>query len=107
MFKVDVFILKDSDVAAAEMDRRVQVRITDDPASGLFVASAEDTVVQKLVWFRDGGEVSERQWNDAQGVIRVQGVSLDLAYMRRIARALGVDGQLRRALEASGLAHGE
>src|SRR6516165_5563436 len=36
------------------------------------VATAEDTMLMKLVWFRRGGEVSERQLNDVKGIVSVQ-----------------------------------
>ena len=34
-------------------------------------------------WYRDGGERSERQWNDILGIIRVQADALDSAYLDR------------------------
>ena len=54
------------------------------------VASAEDTILAKLDWYRQGGEVSERQWQDVSGIVAVQGDRLDWDYMRRQAIALGV-----------------
>jgi hypothetical protein len=35
------------------------------------LASAEDTILSKLVWYRKGGETSGRQWNDFLGVSRL------------------------------------
>lgn len=32
------------------------------------VASAEDTILRKLNWYRLGGEVSDRQWRDVAGI---------------------------------------
>ena len=65
-------------------------------------ATAEDTVLAKLEWFRRGGEVSERQWWDIVGVLRVaQGA--DRAHLRLWATTLGVSDLLERALaEADG-----
>jgi hypothetical protein len=52
-------------------------------------------------WYRLGSETSERQWQDALGVLKVQGRRLDLAYMRRMATGLGVLDLLERAIQDS------
>jgi hypothetical protein len=62
------------------------------------VKSAEDTVLRKLQWFRDGGEVSDRQWNDVLGILLTQGSRLDEGHLREWAEALGVADLLDRAL---------
>jgi hypothetical protein len=71
------------------------------PAEGsvaLLVASAEDTVLAKLEWFRSGGETSERQWADVLGILRVA-TSIDVGYLGRGAAELGVADLLERALK--------
>ena len=50
-----------------------------------------------------GGEVSDRQWNDILGVLKVQGINLDMAYLRRWAANLSVTDLLERALVDAGL----
>jgi hypothetical protein len=102
MMKVDVY------VASTEFDRSALSRHRLDsldrtPGSRQFlVATAEDVILHKLTWFRDGGQVSERQWNDVVGVLRVQR-DLDLAFLREWAARLEVTALLERALlEASG-----
>ena len=55
--------------------------------SQFFVASAEDTVLAKLEWFRRGGETSERQWWDIVGVLKA---------------VLGVGDLIERALMDAG-----
>lgn len=42
------------------------------------VASPEDTILKKLEWYRNGNEISRRQWEDLSAMIRVQGSRLDL-----------------------------
>jgi hypothetical protein len=62
------------------------------------VATAEDILLAKLQWYRDGGEVSERQWTDIQGILAVNS-ELDFGYVRSWAARLGVERLLGRALE--------
>jgi len=64
----------------------------------LWVKSPEDTVLRKLCWYRDGGEVSDRQWRDVVGILRLSGADLDLDYMRRWAQQLDVATLPDRAL---------
>ncbi len=66
------------------------MQIRADPLRELFVDTAEHTVLRKLEWYRRGGEVSERQWRDVIGVLRVRGHSLDQARLDTWAQRLGV-----------------
>ncbi|HOG45663.1 MAG TPA: hypothetical protein PLJ35_14140 [Anaerolineae bacterium] len=103
MFKVDVFVLKRRPYDQAEFARRTEQVVATEPERTACVASAEDTVLTKLEWYRMGGEVSERQWRDVLGVLMAQEGRLDLAYLRRWAPPLGVADLLERALsEAQG-----
>ena len=98
MFKIDVFVSKDRPFDR-EAARRARAQAIDQSAATprVNVASAEDTVLAKLEWFRRGGETSERQWWDIVGVLRVNH-SADAGYMHRRAADLGVDDLLERAL---------
>ena len=100
MFKVDLFVLGDDDLARSELARRERHLIGEPPAE-VFVASAEDVVIQKLLWYRLGREVSERQWLDLVGVLQVQGGRLDSEYLSRWAAALDLERLLAEALEAA------
>lgn len=97
-FKVDIFAVKDR-----EYDRRAFERIQkrsidkDDPSVQFFLASAEDIVLSKLEWLRLGDEVSERQWGDVIGVLKVQQNSLDRPYLDKWAAELGIADLLDKA----------
>lgn len=102
MMKVDVFIPEASEFARREQDRAQPV-VLDAAAEGrrFFVKSPEDVVLRKLSWYRAGREVSERQWSDVLGVLKVGGERLDRRYLNRWASALGVSDLLERALSTA------
>ena len=87
MFKVDLFVLGSDALSRSELARRQRYQIGRD-LTAVFVASAEDTVLQKLLWYRRGNEVSDRQWRDVVEVLRVQGLRLDRDYLDRWADQL-------------------
>ena len=104
MFKVDVFIPKTRPFDQ-EVRRRVQrSKLNISENTRLFnLESPEDVILNKLEWYRMGGEVSDRQWNDILGVLKVQGTNLDMSYLRRWAPSLGVADLLERVLVDAGL----
>jgi hypothetical protein len=99
MFKVDIFILKPDKISMEEMARRKQYQISDSSKQMLFLASAEDIIIHKLYWFQLGGGVSERQWNDVLGVIRIQSENLDNSYLEHTAQQRGVKTLLQKAIK--------
>jgi len=104
MIKVDVFILKPQPYAQESFRRaRRDTLVEEEPAREFYLASPEDVILHKLDWFRLGGGVSDRQWNDVLGVLKVQALSLDLAYLRRWAAELGLTGLLDRAFNEAGV----
>lgn len=69
----------------------------------LFIAAPEDIVLRKLEGYRLGGEVSERQWLDVLGVLKVQADALELDYLREWAARLDLSDLLARAMRDAGL----
>jgi len=101
-FKVDIFIRKMRPFDQMQLERRKLSVIIADPEQSVYVLSPEDTLLAKLEWYRLGGEVSERQWRDVLGILKVRADELDLDYLRTWARELQVTDLLERALNEAG-----
>lgn len=100
--KVDLFVAGNDGIGATQIRRRQPRQLTDDRSSVVYFHSHEDILVQKLRWFRDGGELSDRQWRDVLAIAKIRGGSLDRAYLSEQARMLGVADLLDRVWVASG-----
>jgi len=103
MLKVDVFVARPDPFHQMQMRRRVILPVAPDGRTCFYVASPEDTILAKLQWYRDGGGVSDRQWSDVLGVLKVQGPALDRDYLDKWARELGLAELLDRAVDDAGL----
>ena len=67
VFKVDVFVAQEDDFSSAQLDRRQLRKLSPDRDESVYVASAEDTILAKLRWYRAGNESSTNQWNGVCG----------------------------------------
>ena len=97
--KIDFFPLRKRRFSLQEFSRRQPRLLLSGSGAPAYVATAEDTILSKLEWFRGGGEVSENQWKDVVGILRVQADSLDLNYLKQWAGELRVEDLLERALK--------
>lgn len=93
--KIDLFVAGGSPLDAQQLARRRRVEVG---TRVLHVHPPEDILLQKLRWFRLGGEVSDRQWRDVLAIVRTQGPRLDLVYLAANAPTLGVADLLARLL---------
>lgn len=101
VMKVDLFAVGRAPYDEVEFSRREIVRVRDTGET-LVVKTAEDTVLRKLWWYREGGHVSERQWRDVLEVLRVSGDAMDFAFMEAWAKRLGLDALFARSRSESG-----
>lgn len=92
-WKVDFILRQYTPFDASRFARR---EVVDIAGVRLQTASAEDILITKLWWAKLGP--SERQINDAAGIIRVQGESLDLDYVEKWVAVLELDDQWHMAL---------
>ncbi len=99
MFKVDIFVMASEDTSREEMGCRRPYHIPEIPGLPLRLASAEDIIIRKLHRYKLGNCISERQWNDTLGVIRVQKGALDLAYLKLAAQRYDISDLLHLALK--------
>jgi hypothetical protein len=94
--KVDVFPLVSAfDEVAAD---RAAAIVVPGLSGALRVASVEDVLLAKLRWYRLGGESSEVQRRDIEGLIAINRDALDTSHLHEWADALGVADLLARFL---------
>src|SRR5215210_2982195 len=98
VFKVDFFVPKNDDFAPAQLNRRELKRISPGGDETVYVATAEDTVLAKLQWYRAGNETSNTQWSDVVGILKISKGKLDTNYLRDWAEKLGLTDLLQKAL---------
>jgi hypothetical protein len=92
-WKIDLVVRKDRPFSTEELSRRSPQRIVDVVVP---TASAEDTIIAKLEWAREGS--SARQIADVAGILRVRGEALDRGYLERWIDELGLRDEWNRAL---------
>jgi hypothetical protein len=92
--KVDIFPATD-DFHATQLERATVIGLGGEKIP-CAVTSAEDILLAKLRWYKDGGGISDRQWDDIVGIIVTNG-PLDSDYLRQWSVRLGVSDLLERA----------
>jgi hypothetical protein len=98
--KIDLFVATRHPLGAEQLaHRRVEATalLGGEPIE-VNVISPDDIVLAKLLWYRAGGDSSERQWNDLANLVAVQGGRLDRGYLEVQAKRLGIADLLKRLL---------
>ena len=104
MFKANVFMLASSKWAQNQLQRReLKPIFSAGVYHAVWTCTAEDIVLQKLLWFEKGGKVSRQQWDDILGVLKVNSSSLDFEYLRLWSSELGIASLLQEALTEAGI----
>lgn len=96
-YKIDVFAVKRRAFDQSTVTRIHPATLTEyGEELPVIIASAEDTILNKLEWYRNSDESSERQWQDILGVVRIKGKTLDFDYLQKWASELGIADLLER-----------
>jgi hypothetical protein len=94
MWKVDLIIKQPTPFDASRFARR---GVVDIAGVRLYTASPEDILITKLWWMKLGE--SDKQLDDAVGIIQVQRENLDVDYVERWVAALELEQQWAAACE--------
>jgi hypothetical protein len=97
-WKIDLIIRKSRSFSQQEFERRQMVRLQ---GVSLFVANAEDVILAKLEWAKLAN--SQRQVEDAAGIMRIRGDSLDQGYLKKWVNRLGLTEEWNKALPLAGV----
>lgn len=81
------------------MSRRILLDVEGNP--GFWIATAEDTILQKLLWRRTSN--SEKQWRDVLGMLKLQNINLDYDYLMEWAKQLEIVNFLNQAIVEAGI----
>jgi hypothetical protein len=92
-WRVDFIMRKDREFSRREFERRRKFVLSGVEVS---IASPEDLIVAKLEWAKEGQ--SERQIEDAAGILVAQREKLDLAYVEDWVQQLALGAQWQEAL---------
>lgn len=93
--KIDFIVAGDASWAQQQLDRRVKRDVLD--AGPCYVAAAEDIILGKLLYYREGG--SEKHVRDITGILSRSGDLIDREYLDRFAAELGVEEEWRSILD--------
>jgi hypothetical protein len=101
VLNADIVLNANTEFDRSKMERRRLEAIGLDESEQFWLASPEDVILAKLLWGQQSQ--SEKQWRDVLGVLKVQGDSLDFAYLTQWAARLDLTELVQRAIAAAGL----
>jgi len=83
--KIDFWMLQDDDYDRERFGRRQKHTIFGED---FFLSSPEDVIIKKLLWFKDTD--LDKHFDDALGVLQIQGSTLDFNYIGLWAKKLSI-----------------
>jgi hypothetical protein len=98
VLKFDLFPSAAFPLGSEELDRAISLENTGLSKGPAWFVTPEDILLAKLYWFKLGGEVSEVQWRDIEGIVRGCSGTLDREYLESSGSQLEVRDLLHKAL---------
>jgi hypothetical protein len=103
VIKIDIFVAKNQPYDSKAFARRQPDTLDEESSRKFYLSSPEDIILSKLQWYQKGGRVSQQQWKDILGVLKVQGDKLDLEYLKHWASRLSLSELLSRSFDDAGM----
>jgi len=97
-WKVDFIIRKPRPFNLREFERRIPANVFGVP---LNIVTPEDLILAKLEWSAEGG--SQRQIEDAAGILRARRVEIDRDYLERGVKELAIEPEWEKARNLAGI----
>lgn len=100
-WKIDIFILALDPFHQNQFQRKQKLTV-DEHNHSLWIASAEDTILQKILWHRLSQRQSQQQWRDILGMLKLQNDRLEISYLKHWANFLDIGRDLEQAFIEAG-----
>jgi hypothetical protein len=101
-WKIDMFLLTKDPFQQLRFQQKTQV-LVNEMGQNLSFSSAEDTILQKLIWYEMTQKNSSQQWRDILGIFKLQQSALNLDYLQQWANILQLSTALEKAIKESQL----
>ncbi len=102
LVKVRISLTQNNDYQQSIL-QKLQKHILLENGFTVSVASSEDIILTQLLEYQANREFADDQWNEILGVLKVQGSTLDFAYLNRWASGLRLSDLLKRGYTDAGL----
>lgn len=100
---VKMDILLPSTIFEASMLQHKQTVALIEGKAPLSIATPEDLILIRLIWYHHSGNRADDQWNDILGILKVQAPTLNLVYLSQQAETLQISDLLVLALIDAGI----
>ena len=101
LVKIDTF-LPSTTLETSMLQRKQPVPLIEGRAP-LWMATPEDIILTRLIWYHLSGNHADDQWNDLLGILKVQAPTLNLTYLSQQAEILKINNLLSLALIDAGI----